>query len=97
MSPGGVATIFVTPLKRNFVKNCLVKYCNFVVNLDRSLQGCKSDDRSYFRVFSLEGNPSLMRELYYGCVLSQILYSERGDCERNNVKFRVFIKLFSIY
>jgi hypothetical protein len=25
------------PPKRNIGKNCLVKYCNFVVNLDRSL------------------------------------------------------------
>jgi hypothetical protein len=26
-----------TPRKRNFGKKCLVKYCNFIVNLDRSL------------------------------------------------------------
>jgi hypothetical protein len=25
------------PPKRNFWENCLVKYCNFIVNLDRSL------------------------------------------------------------
>jgi hypothetical protein len=44
--PGGVETIFVAPpegdsgavpLKQNFGKICLVKYCNFIVNLDRSL------------------------------------------------------------
>jgi hypothetical protein len=27
----------VVPTKRNFGKNCLVKYCNFIVNLDHSL------------------------------------------------------------
>jgi hypothetical protein len=44
---GGKMTIFVAsplaedsgtaPPKQNIGKNCLVKYCNFVVNLDRSL------------------------------------------------------------
>jgi hypothetical protein len=29
-----------------------------------------------------------MRELYCGCVLSQILYSERGDCERKKRKLQ---------
>jgi hypothetical protein len=42
----GAKTIFVSPprgdsgaapLKRNIGKNCLVKYCNFVINLERSL------------------------------------------------------------
>ena len=49
----------------------LVKYCNFIVNLDHSL--ChRSDGRSYIniRVFFLEGSPLLcMRELYYDYVL----------------------------
>jgi hypothetical protein len=43
---GGATTIFVAPLvgdsgaappKKNFGKNFLVKYCNFIVNLDHSL------------------------------------------------------------
>jgi hypothetical protein len=56
------------PPKRNFWENFLVKYCNFVVNLNRSSLGCRYDGRSYVRVFfSLEGNPLLcMRELYCG-------------------------------
>jgi hypothetical protein len=29
-----------------------------------------------------------MRELYCGCVLSRILYSERGDCERKKRKLQ---------
>jgi hypothetical protein len=49
MSPGGsrgVGTIFVAPPgggfggntpEAKYWENCLVKYCNFVVNLDRSL------------------------------------------------------------
>ena len=57
--------------ERIFYEKRLVKYCNFVVNLDHS--SCRiSDGRSYvnLRVFSLEGNPLLyMRELYYECVL----------------------------
>ena len=60
-----------TPERTFFYKKCLVKYCNFIVNLDRSL--ChRYDGRSYvnIRVLALEGNPLLyMRELYYDCVL----------------------------
>ena len=68
--PGG--GLGAAPPKGIFYEKCLVKYCNFVVNLDHSL--CRrSDSRShvYLRVFfSLEGNPLLyMRELYYDCVL----------------------------
>jgi hypothetical protein len=34
-------------------KHCLVNvYCNFIVNLDRSLQGRRSNGRNYVRVFS---------------------------------------------
>ena len=43
--PGGVAA----PPKGIFYKKCLVKYCNFIVNLDCSL--ChRSDDRSYINL-----------------------------------------------
>ena len=69
-APLGVG-LGATPLKLFFFFKCLVKYCNFVVNLDRSL--CHIfDSRSYANVgsFAIEGNPLLyMRELYYGCVL----------------------------
>jgi hypothetical protein len=61
------------PPKRHFWENCLVKYCNFIINLNHSSLGCRSDNRSCVRVFFLEGNPLLcMRELY----------SERGDHEK---------------
>ena len=57
----------------------LVKYCNFVVNIDHS--SCRrSDGRSFvsLRVFSLEGNPLLyMRD----CIMD-VYYFERRDCER---------------
>jgi hypothetical protein len=34
-------------------------------------------------IFTLEGNPLLyMRELYCDCVSEQILYYERGDCDK---------------
>jgi hypothetical protein len=39
------------PPKRNFWENCLVKYCNFIVNLNHSSLGCRYDGRSYVRVF----------------------------------------------
>jgi hypothetical protein len=39
------------PPKRNFWE-IFVKYCNFIVNMGHSLQGCRFDNRSYFRVFS---------------------------------------------
>ena len=59
------------PPKGIFCEKCLVKYCNFVFNLDRSL--CHIyEGRSYVNLgfFSLEGNPLLyMRELYYSYVL----------------------------
>jgi hypothetical protein len=36
-----------------------------------------------------------MRELYCGCVLLRILYSERGDCERKKRKLqRVCCRLY---
>jgi hypothetical protein len=57
------------PPKRHFWENCLVKYCNFIVNLNRSSLGCISDSISYVRVFYLEGNPILcMMDLYCGNV-----------------------------
>ena len=60
------------PPKGFFLENFLLKYYNFVVNLDHSL--ChRSDDRSYVNLgfFSVEGNPILyMRGSYYGCVVS---------------------------
>ena len=58
-------------LKEIFDKNCLEKYCNFVVNLGHSL-GERSNGISYvnLEIFTVEGKPSvLMRELYCGCVL----------------------------
>ena len=68
---GGVTTIVRAPSKGNFYEKCLVKYCNFVVNLDHSL--CRrSDSRSYvnLRVFCPKMKPFIiMRELYYDCVL----------------------------
>jgi hypothetical protein len=76
----GVATIFgdppgwglgAAPTKIFLLEKFLVKYCNFVVNMDCSL--ChRSDDRSYVNLgsFPLQGNHLLyMRELYYVCVL----------------------------
>ena len=55
------------PSKDFFLEKFLVKYCNFIVNLDCSL--ChRSDGISYVNlgIFSLEDNPLLyMRELYY--------------------------------
>ena len=56
-----------TPQKGFFLEKFLVKYCNFVVNLDRSL--CHgSDDRSYvnLRVFFPRRKPSI---IYEGIVL----------------------------
>jgi hypothetical protein len=77
---GGVTTIVrapprggsgEAPSKGKFYEKCLVKYCNFVVNLDHSL--CrKYDDRSYvnLRFFCPRRQPCIiMRELYYDCVL----------------------------
>jgi hypothetical protein len=50
-------------------KNCLIKvYCNFIVNLDRSLQGRRSNGRDYVRVFFPRRQPSFMREMYCGYV-----------------------------
>ena len=67
--PGGGSG--ATPPKGFFLEKFLVKYCNFVVNMDHSL--CHiSEGRSYVNLwfFSLESNPLLyMRELYYDCVL----------------------------
>jgi hypothetical protein len=77
-------------------KNCLVNvYCNFIVNLDRSLQGRKFDGRSYVRVFFSYKETPFMRELYCSCVSLRILYSERGYCERNKRKLhRVCCRLY---
>jgi hypothetical protein len=41
-----------------------------------------------FRDFFPRRKPSFMRELYCGCVLLRILYSERGDCERKKRKLQ---------
>jgi len=41
-----------------------------------------------FKVFSPRRKPSLMRELYCGCVLFRILYYERGYCEINKMKLQ---------
>ena len=56
-----------TPPKRIFYEKCLVKYCNFIVNLDHSL--CRrSNGRSYvyLRVFCPRRKPSI---IYEGIVL----------------------------
>ena len=55
------------PPKGIFYEKCLVKYCNFIVNLDHSLC-CRSDGRSYvyLRVFCLRRQPSI---IYEGIVL----------------------------
>jgi hypothetical protein len=42
--------------------NSLLKYCNFVFNLDRSLKGCIYDGRSYVRYFFPRRKPSFMYE-----------------------------------
>jgi hypothetical protein len=60
---GGLGEV---PPKRIFWENCLVKYCNFIVNLNRSSLGCRSDGRSYVRVFFPRRKPSFM---YEGIVL----------------------------
>ena len=55
------------PSKGIFYEKCLVKYCNFVVNLDHSL--CRrSDGRCYvnLRVFLPRRKPSI---IYEGIVL----------------------------
>ena len=55
------------PLKGFFYEKCLVKYCNFVINLDHSL--ChRSDGRSYLylMVFCPRRQPSI---IYEGIVL----------------------------
>ena len=68
------------PSKGIFFEKCLVKYCNFVVNLDRSL--CHiSDGRIYvnLRVFFPKKKTSI---IYEGIVLWFCIYSERGDYER---------------
>ena len=60
-----------TPRKGSFWEKSLVKYCNFIVNIDHSL--CHIfDGRSYVNLgfFSLKGNHLLyMREIYYGWLL----------------------------
>jgi hypothetical protein len=49
-----------TPSKIIFWENCLVKYCNFVVNLDSSSLGCIYDGRSYVRAFFPRRKPYFM-------------------------------------
>ena len=73
---GGATTIVRAPPDRGlgeappkgiFYEKCLVKYCNFIVNLDHSL--CRrSDGRSYvyLRVFCPRRQPSI---IYEGIVL----------------------------
>ena len=63
--PGG--GLGAAPPKGIFFEKCLVKYCNFVVNLDHSL--ChRSDGRCYvyLRVFFPRRQPSI---IYKGIVL----------------------------
>ena len=49
------------------MKEILVKFCNLIVNIDRSSLGYISDGRDHVCVFfSVEGNPLLERELYEG-------------------------------
>jgi hypothetical protein len=48
---GGGGCLGAVPLKRFFWENFLVKYCNFIVNLNNSSLGCRSNGRSYVRVF----------------------------------------------
>jgi hypothetical protein len=68
-------------------KNCLVNvYFNFIVNMDRSLQGRRSNSRNYVRVFFPRRKPSVMREMYCGYVLWIVLYSKRGYYERKKRK-----------
>ena len=47
------------PERKNYLVNV---YCNFIVNLDRSLQSHKFDGRSYVRVFFTRRKPSFRRE-----------------------------------
>ena len=66
LSPPG-RNLGATPPKGTFYEKCLVKYCNFIVNLDHSL--CRrSDSRSYvnLRVFCPRRKPSI---IYEGIVL----------------------------
>ena len=54
-------------LKGILLKEILVKFCNLIVNIDRSSLGYISDGRDHVCVFfSVEGNPLLERELYEG-------------------------------
>ena len=59
------------PLKGIFYEKCLVKYCNFVVNLDHSLYH-KYDNRSCvnLRVSSLRRQPSIIYEGIVLCLCS---------------------------
>jgi hypothetical protein len=52
----------VVPPKRIFWEIFLVKYCNFIVNLNHSSLGCISDGRSYVRVFPPRRKPSFIYE-----------------------------------
>ena len=71
LSPPGGGSVAVPP-KRIFYEKCLVKYCNFVVNLDHSL--ChRSDGRSYvnLRVFCPRRQPSI---IFGGIVVGTTLH-----------------------
>ena len=80
--PGG--SLRKAPPKGFFYEKCLVKYCNFVVNLDHSL--CRrSDGRSYvyIRVFCSRRQPSIIYEgivLRLGIILRYETVRERRGC-----------------
>jgi hypothetical protein len=50
-----------SPRRKNFLVNV---YCNFIVNMDCSLQDRRYDNRSYVRVFFPRRQPSFMRKMY---------------------------------
>jgi hypothetical protein len=88
----GVETLYGDPLggyfgagppKIIFWENFLVKYCNFVVNMNHSSLFAYLTIEVMLGFFSLEENPILcMRELYCGYTLEGILYSKRGYYEK---------------
>jgi len=55
-----------THLKKHFGKKWLVKYCNFIVNIDRSLCGHRYDGIIYVKDIFPRRKPSFM---YEGIVL----------------------------
>jgi hypothetical protein len=58
-SPPLVGDSGETPPEVKFWENYLVKYCNFVVNLDRSYKVAYMTVEVILGFFSLEGNPLL--------------------------------------